>query len=107
MAVAVIGLPGGLTLPKDMAQLKNLYQLREGGTKPGVISFAELHGGRELVLYWRDLAPDAKITVNLDLICELPGEYRGPASRAYLYYNADRRFWTEPLAIAITPKETQ
>ena len=61
--------------------------------------------GRELVLYWRELAPDAKIDVNLDLVCRLPGAYRGPASRAYLYYNADDKFWDEPLAITIHPAE--
>jgi hypothetical protein len=42
--------------------------------------------------------------VSLDLVCRLPGEYRGPASRAYLYYNADDKFWVEPLNVTITPK---
>jgi hypothetical protein len=37
------------------------------------------------------------------LVCRIPGEYSGPASRAYLYYNADRKFWAEPLHIAIRP----
>ena len=60
--------------------------------------------GRELVLYWRDLAPEQKIEVSVDLVCRIPGEYSGPASRAYLYYNADRKFWAEPLHIAIRPE---
>ena len=34
----------------------------------------------------------------------LPGEYRGPASRAYLYYNADHKHWVEPLKVTIRPK---
>jgi alpha-2-macroglobulin-like protein len=42
--------------------------------------------------------------VPLDLICRVPGEYRGPASRAYLYYNADQKHWVEPLSITIRPK---
>ena len=104
MAVAIIGLPGGLKIPEDMAQLKRLAQLQDNGAKPGKISFFEKNG-RELILYWRDLAPAAKIEVNLDLVCEIPGEYRGPASRAYLYYNGDQRFWTDPLAINITPRD--
>ena len=58
MAVAIVGLPGGLTLPEDFAQLKDLARLREDGTKPGRIGAFEIRG-RELVLYWRDLAPDA------------------------------------------------
>jgi hypothetical protein len=103
MAVAILGLPGGLTIPEDMKQLKQLAQPRENGTKPGKISAFEIRG-RELVLYWRDLGPDQTITVNLDLICRVPGQYRGPASRAYLYYNADRRFWVEPLTVTIRPK---
>ena len=60
--------------------------------------------GRDLILYWRDLAPRQKVEVNLDLICRLPGEYRGPASRAYLYYNPERTFWTQPLAVRIEPR---
>jgi hypothetical protein len=102
MTVAIIGLPGGLALPEDFAQLKELTALRDQGTKPGLLSAWELRG-RELVLYWRDLAPDAKIDVGLDLVCRLPGIYRGPASRAYLYYNADNKYWTEPLAVTIHP----
>jgi hypothetical protein len=103
MAVAVIGLPAGLKLPEDLKQLKDLARLRDNGTKPGVIGAFELRG-RELVLYWRDVAPDAKINVALDLQADVPGEYRGPASRAYLYYNADVKYWTTPLAAAIKVK---
>ena len=62
MAVAIIGLPGGLTLPEDMKQLKDMARLQDNGTKPGLISAWEIRG-RELVLYWRDLAPDQKIEV--------------------------------------------
>ena len=68
MAVAIIGLPAGLTLPEDFKQLKDLARLRDNGTKPGVIGAFEVRG-RELVLYWRDLAPDAKIDLAVDLIC--------------------------------------
>jgi hypothetical protein len=31
----------------------------------------------------------------------VPGEYRGPASRAYLYYDADVKDWVEPLAVRV------
>ena len=100
MTVAIVGLPAGLTLPEDMKKLKDLARLRNNGTERGVIDAWEVRG-RELVLYWRDLAPDKKIEVNLELICRVPGEYRGPASRAYLYYNADHKCWAEPLKVAI------
>ena len=60
--------------------------------------------GRELILYWRNLERDQKIDLHLDLICRVPGEYLGPASRAYLYYNAEQKCWIEPLRVAIKPK---
>jgi len=102
MAVAIIGLPGGLTLPEDMKQLKELTRPPNDGAEPASISFWEIRG-RELILYWRQLAPKQKIAVNLDLICRVPGEYRGPASRAYLYYGADEKSWVEPLDVVVTP----
>jgi hypothetical protein len=100
MTVAILGLPGGLALPEDAKQLVEMAKLREDGARPGPISAWELRG-RELVLYWRELAPGAKIDLELDLVCRLPGSYRGPASRAYLYYHADHKHWIEPLAISI------
>jgi hypothetical protein len=95
MAVAVVGLPAGMKVPTDM---KQLTELRE----KGAVSFFEIRG-RELVLYWRELAPRQKITLTVDLVCEIPGEYRGPASRAYLYYSADHKDWVAPLAVKIRP----
>ncbi len=102
MTVAIIGLPSGLTVPEDFRQLKDMAKVPEDGSRPKIGAF-ELRG-RELVLYWRDLAPHQEIAVNLDLICRIPGEYRGPASRSYLYYNTDRKFWVEPLTVSIAPQ---
>jgi hypothetical protein len=93
MAVAVIGIPAGMKVPTD---LKELTDLRE----KGVISYFETRD-RELILYWRDLAPRKKIDLTVSLVCDVPGTYRGPASRAYLYYDADHKHWVEPLAIKI------
>jgi hypothetical protein len=103
MAVAIIGLPGGLGLPENFEQLRELTRLQDNGTRPGLISAFEVQR-RELVLYWRDLAPAQKIEVHLDLICRVPGEYKGPASRAYLYYNADLKYWVPPLEMLIETK---
>ena len=103
MAVAVIGLPAGLNLPENMEQLKNLAKPRNNGTEPGVISAFEVRN-REVVLYWRDLGPKQKIELNLDLVCRVPGEFRGPAGRAYLYYNADHKHWIEPVLVKVAPK---
>jgi len=95
MAVAIIGVPAGMRVPTDMKQLTDL---REKGT----IAYFETRG-RELVLYWRELAPEQKIALTVDLVCDVPGTYRGPASRGYLYYTADHKHWVEPLAVKIAP----
>jgi anti-sigma factor RsiW len=102
MAVAIVGLPGGLALPEDLKQLKEYIRVPEDGGRPLVSAF-EVRG-RELVLYWRDLAPGQKIEVPLDVVCRVPGEYSGPASRAYLYYNADHKHWVEPLKMTIAAR---
>ena len=98
MAIAVIGLPAGLSLPENGRQLDMLAHWQ--GDKPGKIAAWELRG-RELVLYWRALPAGAKIAVDLDLLCRYPGLYRGPPSRAYLYHDGDRKFWTSELNIRI------
>lgn len=103
MTVAILGLPAGLALPEDLKQLKEHAKLRNEGTEQGLISYFETRG-REVILYWRDLAPGKKIEVPLDVICRVPGVYRGPASRAYLYYNADRKHWVEPLQVTVKAK---
>ena len=102
MAVAIVGLPAGLSLPEDFAQLKDKARPPADGTRPA-ISFWEVRG-RELILYWRDLAPKQHIEVSLDLVCRFPGDYRGPASRAFLYYNPERTFWAQPLSMRIAPR---
>jgi hypothetical protein len=108
MAVAVVGLPAGLKVPEDLKQLTGYVRLRDNAPKAEgnnlYISAFEIRG-RELVLYWRDLAPAEKIRVNLDLVGWVPGKYRGPASRAYLYYNADKKHWREPLAVNVAPRD--
>jgi hypothetical protein len=97
MAVAIVGLPGGCRLPAD---LKELTKLREDGK----ISYFEVRG-RELVLYWRSLKPNEQIELSVGLICEMPGEFTGPASRGYIYYNADHKHWVKPLSLTITPAD--
>jgi hypothetical protein len=92
--VAVIGLPGGLEPRHD--QLKELV-------KKGTIDAYEVRG-REVVLYWRTLAADAKVEIPLSLIAAIPGSYTGPASRAYLYYTDEQKKWVDGMHVDITPK---
>ena len=53
------------------------------------------------MVYWRGLDPGQRVELPLDLICRVPGSYRGPASRAYLYYGADAKCWAPPLTMII------
>ena len=105
MTVAAIGLPAGLSIPEDLKQLQALTQPRTplaGRDTPeqATVSYFEIRG-RELVLYWRGLDAGQKVVVPVDLIARTPGRYRGPASRAYLYYGADTVCWVAPLSAII------
>lgn len=97
VAVAIVGLPAGLSLPDDTEPMETLVRKQK-------ISAWEVRG-RDLVLYWRELEPKAKIDVELDLVGRLPGVYKGPASRAYPVYDAERKFCIEPLAIRVLEAE--
>ena len=92
MTVAVLGLPAGLKVRPD--QLEELKETR-------VIDHYETRG-RELVCYWRSLAPRKSIELKLDLIAAVPGRYTGPASRVYLYYTSEQKRWNEPLAVEVS-----
>ncbi|HUG91717.1 MAG TPA: hypothetical protein VML55_12835, partial [Planctomycetaceae bacterium] len=89
--VAIIGIPGGLEVRHD--QLKELV-------KSGRIAAYEVLG-REVVLYWRELKAGEKRELPISLVAALPGEYTGPASRAYLYYTDEHKQWAEPLRVEV------
>ena len=93
MAVAIIGLPGGLEPRHD--QLKELV-------KQGAIDFYEVIG-REVVLYWRGLRAKQEARLPLSLTAAVPGSYTGPASRAYLYYTDEHKHWVQGMEVSITP----
>ena len=101
MAIAVIGLPAGLSIPTDAKQLIELSRVPTDGSRPR-LSHWEVRG-RELVLYWRNLAPKEEVELSIDVVAHVPGVYRGPASRAYLYYMPEHRTWIEPLRVTINP----
>lgn len=101
MVIAVVGLPAGLNIPTDGKQLIDLCRVPTDGTRPRLAQW-EVRG-RELVLYWRDLAPRETVELSLDVEARVPGIYRGPASRAYLYYTPEHRTWIEPIRVTITP----
>jgi uncharacterized protein YfaS (alpha-2-macroglobulin family) len=90
---AIVGLPGGLEVRHD--QLKELV-------KAGTIAAYEVLG-REVVLYWRALKPEERVTLPVSVVAAVPGDYTGPASRAYLYYTAEHKHWVPGLAVKIEP----
>jgi hypothetical protein len=91
MTMVRVGLPGGLR--SQTWQLKELVE-------KGEVAFVETRP-RELLLYFRSLAPEASLTIPLDLIASVPGEYMGPASSAYLYYTDEHKNWAQGLAVSI------
>ncbi len=95
MTTAIVGLPAGLE-----PRAEQLEELKDAGK----YDYYEVRA-RELIFYWRSLAPsvkgDKKISLPLELVAEIPGHYTGPASRAYLYYTAEQKQWTEPLVVEI------
>jgi hypothetical protein len=91
MTLARVGIPGGMVF--------QTWQLKELRDK-GVIDFYETRP-REVVLYWRALAPSAKKDVELNLLASVPGSYEAPASSAYLYYTAEDKAWTAPVKATV------
>jgi uncharacterized membrane protein len=92
MTIAILGLPAGLEPRADQ-----LEELKKAGT----IDYYETRS-REVIFYWRSMAPKKQIALKLDLIAAVPGKYTAPASRAYLYYTPEQKQWTEPLAVEIS-----
>jgi hypothetical protein len=91
MTLARIGIPGGMVF--------QTWQLKELRDK-GLIDFYETRP-REVILYWRAMAPSAKKDVDLNLLASVAGTYEAPASSAYLYYTAEDKAWTAPVKVAI------
>lgn len=77
------------------------WQLKELQEREA-FDFYEIVGDR-LALYYRELAPAATVTINLDLKAELPGSFRGAASTAYLYYANECKRWATGLAVTVRP----
>ncbi len=91
MTVAIVGLPGGVE-----PRIEKLDELRAAGE----FDYYELRG-REVILYWRTIQPQFERSIAIDVTATVPGKYTGPASRTYLYYTAEEKYWTEPLVIEI------
>jgi len=73
--------------------------------KAGKIATYEVLG-RDVVLYWRELAANQKLELPLSFVAEIPGSYSGPASRAYRYYTDEFKTWVAPVSVEITAKDS-
>ncbi len=93
MTLARVGIPGGLQF-----QPWQLKELRE----KGAIGFFETRP-REVILYFRALAPGESKVVPFDLVAVVPGTYEAPASSAYLYYTDEHKVWVPPFTVDIAP----
>ncbi len=77
-------------------QIWQLKQLQERGE----VAFYETRP-REVTLYWDGIHQGETHTVALDLTAAVPGEFTGPASSAYPYYNDDEKAWDAGLEVRI------
>lgn len=91
--VAIIGIPGGLEVRHD--QLKELVKSEQ------IAAYEVL--GRDVVLYWREMKAGEKVQLPISLVAAIPGQYTGPASRAYLYYTDEFKQWANPLNVVVQP----
>jgi len=95
MTLAIVGLPGGLEPRHE--QLRELVS-------SGTIDFYEVLG-REVAIYLREMGPGQEVNFKIDVLARIPGSYTGPASRIYLYYTNESKFWNDPLSVNIKPAQ--
>ena len=91
MTVALIGIPAGLS-PQPW-QLKEMQETKK-------IDYYEIKKNY-IILYFRQLLPEAVREVNLDLKSEITGDFESPASSAYLYYTNEFKSWDSGKRIVI------
>jgi hypothetical protein len=89
--VALVGIPSGLS-PQPW-QLKKLQE-------EGKVAYYEVYEGY-VVFYFRELAPQARKTIHLDLKAEVAGQYQAPASCAYLYYTSEHKNWQSGVKVSV------
>ncbi|TDW52418.1 TonB-dependent SusC/RagA subfamily outer membrane receptor [Flavobacterium sp. 270] len=91
--IARIGIPGGLS--PEPWQLKELVD-------KNVVDYYEIFGS-ELVFYFRKMDPKEIKKINIDLKAIVPGNYKGVASSAYLYYENEHKNWNKGINIEVIP----
>jgi hypothetical protein len=89
MTIAIVGLPGGLSA--QPWQLKELIEKNK-------VDFYEIRE-HSVIFYYRQMTPNEKKVIHLDLKADLAGEYEGAASSAYLYYTSEFKDWKKGVSV--------
>ncbi len=89
MTIAIVGLPGGLSA--QPWQLKELIEKNK-------VAFYEIRE-HSVIFYFRQMTPNEKKVIDLDLKADLAGEYEGAASSAYLYYTSEFKDWKKGISV--------
>ncbi len=92
MTIAMVGLPSGLSV--QPWQLKKMQDEH-------VFDYYEIHKNY-VVFYYKELEPNARETINLDLKAEVTGEFSAPPSCTYLYYTKEFKDWHKGGGIVIS-----
>ncbi len=92
--IAILGVPAGIEVRHD--QLKELVTSKQ-------IDSYEVKG-QTIILYWRALKAEETRNISIDLIAAIPGIYTGQASRSYLYYTDEMKFWEKGHTVTIEQK---
>lgn len=92
--IAIVGIPAGLEVRHD--QLKELV-------KSGKIDAYEVRDN-EVICYWRVLKAAERREFPISLTAAIPGTYKAPASRAYLYYEDENKQWTPGLSATVNAR---
>jgi len=91
--MGIIGIPGGCEPRHE--QLQELVQSKQ-------IANYEIRG-REIAIYLRGMNEKETLKFKIDIVARIPGIYTGPASRSYLYYTNEDKYWVKGLTCSIKP----
>jgi hypothetical protein len=91
MSMACLSVPAGCSV--SPSQFRELMESKK-------IDFYETRGNM-IYLYFRQMSPGELKKISISLSPVLKGRFVSAASSAYLYYTAEKKFWTPGLALEI------
>jgi hypothetical protein len=91
MSMACVSIPAGCSVTPS--ELKELLESKK-------VDFYEIRGNT-LFFYFRQMAPGEVKKFSLNLMPVLKGKFTSAASSAYLYYTAEKKYWTPGMVLTI------